>query len=225
MGLYAYQNTPGYTCDFTWAVVALAVLAVVAVAVSLPYHVFHLAGQNRYRLDGTVSRKRAWKEVKHLVDFLGELLLVPLLVVTVLGGALVLVHHYVIPIPLLADLAEMFSPVPSVMEERTETGRLGDVGVLYGEWSERQGFSAGRAYVWRKLLKHNALALAFGAAVFGLFCYWFVTRYYIAVVLAYQEGILRRRKRYHKRDRAKAPRSTGPSRRRRARVPSNKLLS
>ena len=226
MGLNVYQQAPSYSFEFSflWVFAALAGLAVVAIAASIPYYLFRIALQNRFRLDGTVSRRRTWREVRHLLDFLGGLLLVPFFVVVLMGGSLVLVHHYVIPVPLVADLALMFSPDPAVMEARTETGRLGDVGLIYGEWSERQGFSAERAYTWRKFLKRNALLLALGAALFSAFCYWFVTRYYFAAVVAYQQDVFRRRQRYHRRDRAEAARRKKRPRRREIVLPSQKLL-
>ena len=172
-----------------------------------------------------MSRKRTWREVRHLGDFLGGLLLVPFFVAVLAGGALVLVHYYVIPVPLVADLALMFSPDPAVMERRTEAGRLGDVGLIYGAWSEGRGFSAERAYTWRKLLKQNGLALALLAVLFGAALYWFVTRYYFAAVAAYQEDVFRRRKRYHQRDRARAARKKKKrSRRRKLLLPPPKLL-
>ena len=210
--LYGYQSTQGYSFDFsfTWIFIILVVLALAAIAVSIPYHVFRLAWQNRFRLNGTVSRRRLKKEARHLADFAGELVLVPLLVLALMGGALVLVHHYVIPIPLMADLAAMFSPDPVVMDARTETGDLGDVGRIYGEWSAQQGFSSERSYTWRKFLKQNVLMLAFLAGLFGLFCYWFVTRYYLAAVAAYRKGVLERRARYYRRDQAKRATKSQP---------------
>lgn len=90
MELYAYQQAQSYSFEFSfvWVFVALMGLTVVAIAGSIPYYVFRIAWQNRFRLDGTVSSKRAWKEIKHLIEFLGELLLVPLFVVVLMGSAL-----------------------------------------------------------------------------------------------------------------------------------------
>lgn len=183
-----------------WIGAVLGLLALLAIAVTMPYAVFREAWANTTDPDGTRHGPRLRTELSALANFFGELLLVPVLVFGITGGATFFVHEYVIPIPLVADVMSMFDPDMTVWDERMETGRLGDVGRIYGRWSEDQGFSPTRGYVVRKFLKRNWLALLIVAAGLTAFFYWFATRYYISTVVAYHEGVQHRRQHYRQED-------------------------
>lgn len=180
------------------AVIAGSVM--VGILATLPYRLFGAAFENARRADGSLSRKRRRKERKATANFVAELLVAPLVASAVLVGALMLVHNFLIPIPLAADIAAMFSPDPEVFEQRTETGDLGDVGLVYQDWSQQQGFSQSRNLTAKSFLRRNWPVLLILIAGVGGFVYWFVTRYYAQAVQRYQVGYIRRQNQYTQRD-------------------------
>ncbi len=191
-----------YTFDFDLGLFALVLvgLAIGFIALTFPYRMMTLTFANCRRADGQRSGRRTKKEVRKLIELLGELLLFPILGTAFITAAVLIVHTFVIPIPLVVDVMGMFSPDGTVWEERTETGELGDVGRLYGEWSDEQGFSQERAYGIRKFLKRNWLVLLLLATAITAVAYVFITGYYVSCLKSYHDGLLMRKKRYAEHD-------------------------
>ncbi|NND73107.1 MAG: hypothetical protein HKN43_16150 [Rhodothermales bacterium] len=191
-----------YSFDFNFGLLILVLsgLAIAFILLTFPYHLFRESRSNWYRSDGNLSAKRFRKETRKLAGLTGELLLFPLVGSAVVVGVLMVVHTFLIPIPLLVDVAGMFSTDADVWEERTETGELGDVGLLYGEWSDEQGFSEDRAFGVRKFLKRNWYMVAGLGVIFGIMVHLFFTGYYVSCLAEYQEGLIRRRRHYAEHD-------------------------
>ena len=178
----------------------LGALVIIGILATLPYRQLGLAFKNCYRLDGTFSRKRARIEISQLTNFFAELFIIPIMVVAVTVGGLLIVHKTIIPIPLVVDIAEMFSINPEKFEVRTEEGELGDVGLVYEEWSDERGFSSRRNLAMRKFLKDNWVALGLIGLALLIIYYWFMTQYYVVSASKYADALNVRWRRYRERD-------------------------
>lgn len=194
------QSSYSFDYNFGLLILILAGLAVVFILFTFPYRLFRESRSNWYRGDGALSKRRTRKELNRMFGLVGELMLFPLVGAAVIVGALMIFHTFIIPIPLLVDVAAMFSTDAQVWEERTESGELGDVGLLYGEWSDEQGFSEERAFGVRKFLKRNSYMIAGLGVIFGVLVHLFFTGYYVSCLTDYQEGLIRRRRHYAERD-------------------------
>ena len=186
------------------AILILVFLLVVSIAATLPYPVLRYARRNCWRLDGSFSQLRLRKELRHLVSFSAEVLMVPILAFGLSGSVLFAVNRYLIPIPLLEKAIELFDVSFAKWDENMETGKYGDIGYDYGDFGESAGYSEDTSYVLRKTLKHNWLFLTLLFIAFGVFVYWFTTRYYIYVVDQYRKGVFARQVRYSRVDEHRA---------------------
>ena len=175
-------------------IVFLAFLALALFA--FPWRLVRIAASNSRRVDGSISRKRAGIELKQGSNFMAEVLLVPVLATSLFMAAFFVVDRYVIPLPLLRDVLSIFDTQFAVWDENMESGQFGDVGVTYGEWARSRGYSENTGYTIRKFLKNNWLALAVVSVVAGGFFYWFITRYYLSALKAYNKKLMRRRENY-----------------------------
>ena len=183
-----------------WLVIALVVLPVAGIVLLLPYTALRIALRNTRRADGSRSQRRARRERRHAVEFAGHVLLVPLLVVAVAGSALVGVHRFVAPVPLLLDVAGAFDTDAAAWERAIEQERLGDVGAAYESWSRRRGFSYRTARYWQELLWAYWPTLVAILTLGGLLFYGLLARVYAGASAAYQRGVYRRQHQYRKRD-------------------------
>ncbi len=194
------MNNYSTSFDFVGLALFLGALVVIGILATLPYRYLGMAFRNCSRLDGTFSRKRARVEFSHLMSFFAELLVIPLMVVGFTVGGLLIVHKTVIPIPLVVDIAEMFSINPETFEQRTESGDLGDVGLIYEEWTQEQGYSARRNVAVRKFLKDHWLTLSVILFAILVIYYWFMTQYYVISATKYADALVTRSRRYRERD-------------------------
>lgn len=194
------QTNYSFDFDFGFLIIFLISLGIAFIVMTFPYRVIGLARSNCYRKDGRISPNRTKREIRKATSLVGELLLFPLISAGVITGVLLAIHTFVIPVPLVVDVAQMFSPDAAVWDERTETGELGDVGRIYEEWNDERGYSDERNYSVRKFLKRNWFVLALLALAGAGLTYWFVTGYYVQAVTDYHDGLLRRKERYAKRD-------------------------
>lgn len=179
-----------------WIGASLSFFAVFAILLTIPYAVFRQAWTNVMHHDGTYDWSRVWKELYALGDFVGGLILIPVAVFGIVSGAIAIIHHFVVPLPIVVDIFGAFDPDPKVWEAAIETGELGDVGAQYEEWSQSQGYSYTTARFWQEFLWNHWLILLIGSAGLAVFVYWFVTRFYVSAVVAYHKGIQDRRERY-----------------------------
>ncbi len=183
-----------------WILLLLIALLLAGLVLVTPARTFRLARANARRPDGSAHPERRRAEAEHFAGFVAELLLAPLFAVVLAGALVVGVHEYVMPIPMIADVASMFDADMAVWDERMETGKLGDVGVVYHNWRLSQGHSAASADFWRAFLRHYWPVLLGLTLLFAALQYWFWTRYYARVVEAYHGGVRRRHERYRRED-------------------------
>ena len=83
-------------------------------------NVFHTAFLNCFRPDGSLNRTRTWREVRYLVRFLSTLLVVMLLFLIICATPIVLVHSYVVPIPIALEIFGAYHLDPEIWEARQE---------------------------------------------------------------------------------------------------------
>ncbi|MDX1438442.1 MAG: hypothetical protein R3284_00930, partial [Rubricoccaceae bacterium] len=169
---------------------------VAGVLLLLPYPAFREAYANGRRADGSQSSARRKRERKHFSEFAAFILLVPLIVVSVVGSSLIVVHEYIAPVPLLLDVMGAYRVDAEAWERAIEHEELGDVGATYEEWSARRGFRAGTARFWQEVLWDNwptiLLLVVFGGGVF----YLAVSKLFIKASATYQQGVFNRSEEY-----------------------------
>lgn len=208
------SSLAGLDSFMLWLGFLFFLLALAFLLWMVPARCYRLAWINSRAPDGSRHPRRSRHEAKRLLDFLAELVLAPLFAFALSAGVLLFVHEFIMPIPMIADIASMYSADMAVWDARMETGKLGDVGVTYLEWRLQQGFSRASSDFWRSFLRQNWFFLAVCTLVFAAFQYWFWTRYFAATVGAYYRGLTKRRKVYMKRDMERAARAGQPQRRR-----------
>ena len=156
--------------------------------------------RNCVRLDGSISLKRAWWEIRRLVKLGALLLIIPLSFMGVNGLAVYFVHNYIVPIPMAVDILSVFDIDPEVWENTIENEELGDVGAQYEEWSQKQGFSPQSARFWQETLWYNWLLLGlFTLYLLGSFYFW-VVKLCSAVIIDHKKGLFRRKEIYYEID-------------------------
>ena len=90
-------------------------------------NVFHIAFLNCFWPDGRLNRTRTWREVRYLARFLSSWLFVFSLFLVVCATPIVLVHSYVVPIPIALKIFGAYHIDREVWEYNIEKGDLGDV--------------------------------------------------------------------------------------------------
>jgi hypothetical protein len=181
-------------------IVTLLLLMLLGLAGPLPYRVFYIAARNVTRLDGTLSKRRLHREVKHVSSLIGELLLVLVTAASVSGLLLLVIHEYVVPLPMVAGMLSQFDLDPVQWEFNIEHGELGDMGAQYEIWSQSQGFSGASARFWQEFLWVQWVVLAVMGFALAYFGGRFLSHFYGTAVVAYANGVLRRRKGYERCD-------------------------
>ncbi len=183
-----------------WLVIAFIVLPAAGVLLLLPYSSFRMAVANRTRLDGTRSSARSRRERKHASDFAVSIVLVPIIVVAVVGSALIVVHEFIAPIPLLLDIMGAYQVDAEAWERAIEREDLGDVGAEYEAWSAKRGFGSTSARFWQDTLWGNWLTLLVLLAGCVAVFYVAVSKLYIRASVEYQKGVTARSEEYVLRD-------------------------
>lgn len=173
---------------------------VVSLIIKHSQGLFRSTLRNCLRLDGSISSKRTWGEIKRLLKFMVVLLLIPLSFIAVNGMAVYFVHNYVIPIPMAKDIFSVFNIDPMVWENSIENEALGDVGAQYEEWSRKKGFSPQSARFWQETLWSNwVFFVLFALYLVGTF-YFFVVKMCSAVIIYHRKGLFRRKEIYYNMD-------------------------
>lgn len=181
-------------------IILLIVLVVLGLAGPLPYRVFYVATRNVTRLDGTFSKGRLQREVRYATSLLGEFLLLVIIVVSISGFILLVIHEYIVPLPMVADMLSQFDLDPVQWEYNIEHGELGDMGAKYEAWSRSRGFSESSARFWQEFLWMQWIALA---AIGSFLAYTggrFLLHFYGTALVKYAHGVLSRNKAYRRRD-------------------------
>lgn len=188
----------------------LVVLGVIAFStlVIFNFSVFGVTIKNCVRLDGTISRKRTFKEFKHLARYFSAIAMIVILLLVVVYLALLAVHTYVIPLDIVAGALSVFDFDPVSWEHAIKHGSLGNLDQQYEDWSVRQGYSLQTPefladFFFQNWLVFLALLMIVVAliAVLQTRVLMGLTRYYIA-------NTLRRRRAYYHTDRRRAEQAT-----------------
>lgn len=183
-----------------WLVMAFIVLPAAGVLILLPYSSFRKAVANCRRLDGSRSIARSKRERRHAADFATRIVLVPIIVVAVVGSALIVVHEFIAPIPLLLDIMGAYRVDAEAWEHAIEREELGDVGAEFEAWSADRGFGPTSARFWQETLWDNWLALLVLLVGCAAVFYVAVSKVYISASVEYQKGVAARSEQYGLRD-------------------------
>lgn len=162
----------------------------------MPTRVFRTAWANCSRRDGSWSRRRARSEAKHVTDFLGSVLFVLAAVVTATGTVVIVIHSYIVPIPIIVDILGAYDPDPVAWEANIEKGELGDVGARYENWGADHGLSDQSLRFWQEYLWQHWLALLIIGFIVGTCFYWLFAKFYVRAAVKYGQGVLKRKRAY-----------------------------
>jgi hypothetical protein len=178
---------------FLFIVVVNVVIVAVATIVllrKLPANLKQLPQLNSRRLDGTTSSRRRWIELKWRFDFISNIAFGCFLCLVPLNGLVWLLHHFVIPLPMIASAFAKFSPMPRVWEERLEASHLGQ------EHSEWFAGSSSVAHDIQELLWVAWPAIAVVLVIVFLTGVRWFAKYHLAAVAEYGAGLISRREEY-----------------------------
>lgn len=183
--------------------IGLGLIAFSIVAIFNTY-VFGLAFKNCIRLDGTLSWKRFFKELKHLARYLLAILVVVYLLVSFVYLSVMMVHSYIIPLNIVEDVFSQFRVDAMAWEEEIKYGPMGNIDQQFEDWSVSQGYSLETPEMLADILFDNWQLLLFILAVFLGLLYFFQVKVFVALTSYYVKRTLRRRIAYHRRDRFRA---------------------
>lgn len=159
--------------------------------------VFYTAFLNCFQPDGRLNRIRTWREVRYLARFLSILLVIIMLFLLICATPIVLVHTYVVPIPIAVKIFGAYHLDPKVWEYNIEDGDLGDVGAEYEAWSKELGFSKQAAKFWQYFLWYTwPFLIGYALYSFTLF-YLFINKFSRALFAYYKRKVFRREAAYY----------------------------
>ena len=159
--------------------------------------VFHVAFLNCFWPDGRLNRTRTWREVRYLTRFLSSWLFVFSLFLAICATPIVLVHSYVVPIPIALTIFSAYHIDPEVWEYNIEKGDLGDVGAEYEAWSKDHGFSKRTAIFWQYFLWYTwPFLIGYSLYAFALL-YLFINKFSGALFAYYKKKVFRREAVYY----------------------------
>jgi hypothetical protein len=125
------------------------------------------------------------------------LLVVILLFLVICATPMVLVHSYVVPIPIALKIFGAYHPAPELWEYNIEDGDLGDVGAEYEDWSKERGFSKQTAKFWQYFLWYTWPFLIGYALYSFAFFYLFIYKFSRALFSYYKKKVFRREAVYY----------------------------
>lgn len=184
-------------------IVILSALGAIAfvIVVSFNTHVIGLALDNCVRLDGSISRKRVLKEIKHIARYYAAISLVLAGLMGTVYIALLAINDYLIPIDIVGDVFSLFNPDPVAWEEAIKRGPMGNLDQRFEDWSARQGYDPNTPEIWADILFQNWLAILIIALVILLMLYVIQVRVFAGMTRYYEKHTLLRRRAYLKKDR------------------------
>ena len=156
-------------------------------------NVFHIAFLNCFWPDGRLNRTRAWREVRYLARFLSSWLVIFALFLAICATPIVLIHSYVVPVPIALKIFGAYHIDPEVWEYNIEKGDLGDVGAEYEAWSKGHGFSKRTAIFWQYFLWYTWPFLIGYAFYAFILLYVFIKKFSSALFAYYKKKVLRRK--------------------------------
>jgi hypothetical protein len=166
-------------------------------------NVFYTVFLNCFWPDGRLNRTRTWREVRYLARFLLSLLGVITLFLAICATPVVLVHSYVVPIPVALKIFGAYHLDPEVWEYNIENADLGDVGAEYESWSKEQGFSKKTAKFWQYFLWYTWPFLIGYALYLFTFFYFFIHKFCRALFAYYKKKVFRRQAVYYAKSRSR----------------------
>lgn len=160
-------------------------------------NIFYIAFLNSFSPDGRLDRTRTWREIRYLVRFLSSWLITIILLFAICAAPAVLVHSYVVPIPIALKIFGAFHVDPEVWEHKIEKRDLGDVGAEYEAWSKEQGFSKRTAIFWQYFLWYSwPFLIVYAIYIFAL-SYCFIHKFCNALFARYKRKVLHRERAYY----------------------------
>lgn len=164
-------------------------------------NVFVIALQNCFWADGRINKTRTVREIKFLARFVPSVFLILVLFSGICATPIVLVHSYVVPVPIIVKLFSAFNVYEEAWEENIFTGQAGDVEEEYEDWRADQRINQQTSLLWQKFLWHSWYILA----VFSLYCifsfYLLVVKLSLALFARYKKQVFWRETVYYSRNR------------------------
>ncbi len=184
-------------------IVILSTLGTIAfvIVISFNTHVIGLALDNCVRQDGSISRKRVFKEIKHLLRYYAAISLVLAILMGAVYIALVAINDYLIPIRIVGDVFSLFNPDPVVWEEAIKRGPMGNLDQRFEDWSARQGYAPNTPEIWADILFQNWLPILFITLAILIMLYVVQVKVFAGMTRYYEMHTLLRRRAYLKKDR------------------------
>jgi len=109
---------------------------------------------------------------------------------------MVLVHSYLVPVPIALKIFSAYHIDPEVWEYNIEKGNLGDVGAEYEAWSKGHGFSKRTAILWQYFLWYTwPFLIGYSLYAFALL-YVFINKFSYALFAYYKKKVFRREAAY-----------------------------
>jgi hypothetical protein len=132
-----------------------------------------------------------------LARFLSSWLVVVTLFLAICATPIVIVHSYVVPIPIALKIFGAYHIDPEVWEYKIEKGDLGDVGAEYETWSKEQGFGKQTATFWQYFLWYDWPFLILYALYSVALFYLFINKFSRALFAYYKKKVFRRAVAYY----------------------------
>lgn len=184
----------------------IAILGLVALSVVLIFTstALRMATKNCVRLDGTISGKRAAKEIKHLARYCGAIAGIVVFLFIVLYFLVLAVHTYIIPLDIVNAVFKLFEVDPESWERAIKEGPTGNLDQQFEDWSHRQGYDPETPEILADFLFENWLALAiFCVVMVGLIALLQI-KVFVTLTRYYAGNVLRRRAAYRFADHRRA---------------------
>lgn len=184
----------GHLLFFNLAVGAVLLLGM---GFAVPRRIRTIAAGNCFRQDGTFSRRRCRREIKHGCKLATNLLAALFPTIIGINSILVLVHGLIIPIPLAFGAFACFHPDPEAWQANLSHSGGGDLVSEHEEWLSRRGFGSEGIEVVQNALWEGWWLFA-GLALIGCVLVWrYVAKVFIAALEEFEPKLLERQFGYH----------------------------
>lgn len=188
-----------------WIFAGPVVLFLLAFPALLPHRSLRLALLNGRHSDGSRSRSRTRREVRHAARFLTSTLVLPLCIFIVVETGLFLFHRHAMPDTTLNELFGDYLPETSLHAPDLEAWNS----AIAEARAQAEAQARGQAETQEQtqpiqrlrrtpkevLFEHWPLHLVF-LLVPSVVLLWFIRRYYLPAAQAYHAGVRKRHERY-----------------------------
>ena len=170
---------------------SIFVIVVTALYFTFPKYLSELMEANRYRLDGTISQKRADIESRSLKRWRTNVIFIGFLSLALINVGILTFQKNVMPIGIAWGGLEQFSLNPDIWKENLKDGDQGDQLAKFTRWQEKQGRIEPRG---REMPIHY---FAYGFGTFGLTLFSFcLCRCYVSSLVQLGNRAKQRNKNY-----------------------------